>query len=129
LGWISAFGFWFMNVLIVHRHLSFLQAVQEKFLLGGWMVNTATSGLEGLTRARERQFDLILCGTDLPVLSGIELIRNLRTNSINRNTPMFLVTENSAGVQSGDLMQQLEVHLVDDKELLADGVVKFGWLG
>lgn len=117
-----------MNVLIIHRQESFLQSVQEKFLMGGWRVSTANAGHDGLMMARQQLFDLVLCGVDLPVVSGIELIRLLRVDSVNKNTPMFLVTRDQPGPQEGKLAHQLEAHLVGDEDLLADGVVKFGWL-
>lgn len=117
-----------MDVLIIHRQESFLQSVQEKFLLGGWRVSTANAGNDGLIKARQQLFDLVLCGVDLPVVSGIELIRSLREDSINKNTPIFLVTRDQTGTQEGKLLHQLEAHLVEDQDLIADGVVKFGWL-
>lgn len=117
-----------MDVLIIHREDSTLHAIQEKFDLGGWRVSKASGSLEGLELARQQEFDLILCGVDLPVMSGIELIRTLRTDSINKNAPIFLVAKEKPGPQEGKLVEQLEANIKENKNLLADGVVRFGWL-
>ena len=52
------------------------------------------SGLDGLLTSRIENFDLIICGTDLPVVTGFELIRSIRTNSVNRDTPVILLSDN-----------------------------------
>jgi DNA-binding response OmpR family regulator len=51
------------------------------------------NGLDGLLAARVEKFDLIICGTDLPVITGFELIRSLRTQSINSATTVVFVTD------------------------------------
>jgi CheY-like chemotaxis protein len=56
-------------------------------------VRYAESGLDGLLTSRIEHFDVIICGTDLPVVTGFELIRSNRTNSINRNTPVIFIAD------------------------------------
>jgi CheY-like chemotaxis protein len=36
---------------------------------------------------------LIICGTDLPVITGFELVRSIRTNSVNKNVPVIFLTD------------------------------------
>ena len=117
-----------MDVLIIHREDATRSSIQEKFDLGGWRVSKASGSLEGLELARQQEFDLILCGVELPVMSGIELIRALRTDSRNRNAPIFLVVKENPGPHEGRLVEQIETNMMEDKNLLADGVVRFGWL-
>ena len=108
-----------MEVLIIHRQESFLQKVKEKFLLGGWHATTTQSGLDGLMIARHQRFDLILCGFDLPVVSGTELIRSLRMLSMNRTTPVFLLTEEEANEWQTEMAIKLEAHTITIGEVEA----------
>ena len=51
------------------------------------------SGLDGLLTSRIEHFDLIICGTDLPVITGFELVRSIRTHSVNRTTPVVFIAD------------------------------------
>jgi DNA-binding response OmpR family regulator len=106
-----------MEVLIIHRQDSFLQKVREKFLLGGWHATTTQSGLDGLMIARHQRFDLILSGFDLPVISGTELVRSLRMLSMNRTTPVFLLTEEKANKWQTEMAMRLEAHTITVQEV------------
>lgn len=113
-----------MEVLIIHRQDSFLQKVREKFFLGGWHATTTQSGLDGLMIARHQRFDLILSGFDLPVVSGTELIRSLRMLSMNRATPVFLLTEEKANEWQTEMAARLEAQTITVGEVEAgDGRV------
>jgi CheY-like chemotaxis protein len=90
-----------MNVLILHPQQSFLKKAKEKFLLGGWQVQISTNGLDGLLTARHQPFDLMLCGFDLPMISGTELVRSIRLLSSNQTISVFFIT---AGVESAALL-------------------------
>lgn len=116
-----------MEVLIIHRQESFLQKVKEKFILGGWHATTTQSGLDGLMIARHQRFDLLLCGFDLPVISGTELVRSLRMLSMNRNTPVFLLTEGVAKEWQSEMAERLEAHTIAMTEIEA-GEGKVAWL-
>lgn len=113
-----------MEVLIIHRHVSFLQKVREKFLLGGWHAITTQSGLDGLMIARHQQFGLILCGFDLPVVSGTELIRSTRMLSVNKTTPVFLLTEGKASQWQREMAGRLRAETIAADEIeTGDGKV------
>lgn len=115
-----------MNVLIIHRQLSFLQSVKEKFLLGGWQVTTSNNGLDGLLTARHHQFDLVLCSIDLPVISGTELIRSIRMLSQNRYTPVFFISRQSESPPLLELIAKLEANVMKEKEI--EESRQFAWL-
>jgi|SRR5690606_32260055 CheY-like chemotaxis protein len=82
-----------MKILVVHRQKTTVEAIQSVLNRCKPVVRYADSGLDGLLTSRIEHFDLIICGTDLPVITGFELIRSIRTNSINRTTPVFFLTE------------------------------------
>ena len=82
-----------MKILVVHRQKE--TVVQIKSVLSGCnpVVLHTESGLDGLLTSRIEHFDLIICGTDLPVVTGFELVRSVRTNSVNRNTPVIFISD------------------------------------
>ena len=58
----------------------------------GYTVLQATDGEEGLQQAVEYSPDLILLDWMLPLLSGIEVLRQLRAHSATRDIPVIMLT-------------------------------------
>jgi len=88
-GWLVSL----MKALVVHRQDRVVEMVRAVLGKHNPDVIYASSGLDALLTSRVEAFDLIVCGTDLPVVTGFELIRSLRTNSVNRNTPVVFITD------------------------------------
>jgi DNA-binding response OmpR family regulator len=82
-----------MKILVVHRQKNTVNVIKSVLSKKNPVVLQTESGLDGLLTSRIEHFDLIICGTDLPVITGFELIRSLKTNSANRNTPVILVSD------------------------------------
>ena len=82
-----------MKILVVHREVSVSNQVKSILLDGKTIVRFYSSGLDGLLAIRVEKFDLIICGTDLPVITGFELIRSLRTHSVNSLTPVVFIAD------------------------------------
>jgi CheY-like chemotaxis protein len=82
-----------MKILVVHRQKETVNAIKSVLSERNPVVLQTESGLDGLLTSRIEHFDLIICGTDLPVVTGFELIRSIRTNSANRNTPVIFVSD------------------------------------
>lgn len=82
-----------MKALVVHRQDRVVEMVRAVLCKHNPNVTYTSSGLDALLTSRVEAFDLIVCGTDLPVVTGFELIRSLRTNSVNRNTPVVFITD------------------------------------
>ena len=80
-----------MKVLVVHRQSTVLDQVKHE--LAPWSVRKLLSGLDGLLSARAERFDLVLCGMDLPVVTGIEMARSIRNFSYNRHVPIVLLSD------------------------------------
>src|SRR5687767_9223255 len=86
-----------MKILVVHREVSVSNQVKSISLDGETLVRFYSSGLDGLLAIRVEKFDLIICGTDLPVITGFELIRSLRTHSINSLTTVVFIADELNG--------------------------------
>ncbi len=89
-----------MKILVVHRQKNTVNVIKSVLSGRNPVVLQTESGLDGLLTSRIEHFDLIICGTDLPVVTGFELVRSIRTNSINRHTPViFLAAKIDAKVE------------------------------
>lgn len=86
-----------MKILVVHREVSVSNQVKSILHDGETIVRFYNSGLDGLLAIRVEEFDLIICGTDLPVITGFELIRSVRTHSINTLTPVVFIADELSG--------------------------------
>lgn len=82
-----------MKILVVHRQKLVVDQVKSVLQDNSPVVIHNDSGLDGLLTSRIESFDLIICGTDLPVITGFELIRSIRTTSINKNVPVIFISD------------------------------------
>lgn len=78
------------NILIVEDEEKIARVLELELTHEGYRVGKALDGLEGLTKYREQVWDLVLLDVMLPELSGIELLRRIRTD--NSHTPVILLT-------------------------------------
>jgi DNA-binding response OmpR family regulator len=115
-----------MKVLIIHRQKWLLQKLKEKFISGGWHVHASDNGLDGLLTARHYPFDLVLCGFDLPVVSGTEIVRTIRMLSQNTKTPVFFLKSGSESSPLIELVPQLQSRILDEAEF--ENISPVSWL-
>lgn len=106
-----------MKILVVHRQSKTVERIKSVLSSCNPVVLHTESGLDGLLTSRIEHFDVIICGTDLPVVTGFELIRTVRTNSINRQTPVIIVCD-EIDEKTVHLGQSLDVlAILQDKEI------------
>lgn len=79
-----------MRVLIVEDHPAMADAVQRGLVAEGFDVDCAADGVDGLWRAREFSYDVIVLDIMLPGLSGYEICRTLRAEGTT--TPILMLT-------------------------------------
>jgi CheY-like chemotaxis protein len=58
-------------------------------------VTTANNGLEAVNLANRQVFDLILMDMRMPVMDGLEATRIIRSQALNRQTPIIALTANA----------------------------------
>src|SRR5258705_7750028 len=104
-----------MKVLVVHRQEAVLQNIKDE--LGQWYVEAYGNGVEGLMAAKMSMFDLILCGQDLPVVTGIEMVRSIRNLSLNRRPPVILLAEGTETEEHSRIFQLLNANLMTIDEI------------
>jgi DNA-binding response OmpR family regulator len=78
------------SVLIVEDEEKILRLLELELEIEGYQVGKAMDGKEALEAYQSRKWDLILLDVMLPGISGIELLRKIRTK--NNFTPVILLT-------------------------------------
>jgi CheY-like chemotaxis protein len=63
--------------------------------LGGWTVQTASSGYEGLAIAQSTPPDAILLDIMMPGLDGFTVLERLKENPTTQGIPVILLTANT----------------------------------
>lgn len=71
-----------MKILVAHRQKEVADQVYKILQYTNPYVRFFTSGLDALMLAKREEFDLIVCGTDLPVVTGFGLVLETIINLI-----------------------------------------------
>jgi PAS domain S-box-containing protein len=81
-----------LNVLIVEDNPTNRFVLREMLEQDGHAVSEAENGQIGLQMARAQGFDAILMDVNMPVMGGVEATRNIRQDSLNRDTRIVALT-------------------------------------
>jgi len=92
-------------ILVVEDENALVTLLRYNLEREGFQVIEAGDGEEALLLAREQQPDLILLDWMLPLLSGIEVCRQLRRLPETRNVPIIMLT---ARGEEGDKLRGLD---------------------
>src|SRR6266568_2025288 len=79
-------------VLVVEDEGALATMLRYNLEKQGFRVDEAADGQEALTRISEAQPDLVLLDWMLPVISGIEVCRQIRRRTTTRDLPVIMVT-------------------------------------
>lgn len=82
-----------LNILLVEDNLINRELLSAMIEREGHHVALAENGFEGVLRAAEARFDLILMDISMPNMNGIEATQKIRTsNSVSSKSPIYAVT-------------------------------------
>lgn len=81
------------KILIIEDEESILMALEDNLRLEGYEVSGAKEGLEGLSLAKEQEYDLVILDIMLPKMDGFEICKQLRKDGIT--TPILMLTAKS----------------------------------
>lgn len=93
-------------VLVVEDEPALLTMLRYNLEKAGFRVEEATNGEEALTRIAEERPGLVLLDWMLPVMSGIEVCRQLRRQPDTRDLPVIMVT---ARTEDQDAVRALNI--------------------
>ncbi len=94
------------KVLAVHRQNEIPGKIKE-LAPSDWDVRVMTNSIDAMLSARMEHYDLIFCCLNLPMVTGIELIRSIRSLSVNKHTPVFILAEGSETEDQRGLAKRL----------------------
>jgi len=81
-----------MNVLLVDDEENVVELVKYNLKLNNFNVEYSYDGNEGYKKAIEKKFDLLILDIMLPGKSGLQILKKVRENSINKTTPILMLT-------------------------------------
>jgi len=84
------------SVLVIDDSLTTRMLEQSILESAGYEVEVATSGEEGLEKARAKQFDLFLVDVEMPGMDGFEFVSRTQADARLSAVPAILVTSRSA---------------------------------
>lgn len=80
------------SVLLIEDDITLLENTKELLELSGYKVFTATNGKLGVTCAREKLPDIIICDIMMPQLDGFGVYAALRKSSSTREIPFIFLS-------------------------------------
>lgn len=83
------------RILAVDDSASVRQMISFTLRKAGYEVGEAIDGLDGITKAAESKFDMIITDLNMPRMDGIQMIAALRTKSAYLFTPILMLTTES----------------------------------
>ena len=80
------------RILVVEDSITSRTMLKNVLEAAGYIVVTAFDGLDGFTKAREGEFDLIMSDVDMPRANGFEFIARIRADKKLKEVPAILLT-------------------------------------
>ena len=81
------------SILLIEDDRDLCSLMRDYFMQHGFSIEAAHDGRQGLARAIEGDFELVIVDVMLPVLDGFEVLRQLRKRSA---TPVIMLTARTA---------------------------------
>ena len=80
------------KILVVDDEPDLVSTVEYRLKFANCQVVTASNGQEGLERAAAEKPDLILLDTNMPGMSGHEMLEHLRADPALKHIPVIMLT-------------------------------------
>lgn len=95
-----------MKILVVDD-MSTMRRIVKNILkeLGFSNIEEAENGSDALTKLKANPFDLVVSDWNMPVMPGIELLRNIRADASLKHIPVLMVT---AEAQKENLVEAIQ---------------------
>jgi CheY-like chemotaxis protein len=83
-----------MKKILIAEDDFFIRDIYSRvFSLSGYEVQVAVDGADALEKIKAQPYDMILLDIMMPKMTGIDVLRNLRSQeSSAKNTPVFIIT-------------------------------------
>ena len=88
-----------MRILIVDDDSISLEILENALVKAGYDVATATNGYDAMQLVREESFRLVISDWDMPVLTGIDLCREIRGEDLSGYVYFILLTARNSSAE------------------------------
>jgi len=85
-----------MRILTVDDSKTMLAMLEHTLVRAGYEVVQAENGAEGLARLADQPVDLVITDVNMPVMDGIEFIRQVRASGANAGLPILILSTESS---------------------------------
>ncbi|SEK38167.1 two-component system, chemotaxis family, response regulator CheY [Colwellia chukchiensis] len=91
-----------MNILVVDDKAIVIDKLSGLLSASGYAVASAINGLDASEKLQQADYDLLIVDHLMPIMDGIQLVKNLRQNEKYNHTPIIFMT-----TQGQDSVKQL----------------------
>ncbi len=98
------------RALIVDDNIALARVTQFALDRAGFETQVAKNGQEALELAEQTQFDIVVTDQQMPVMSGTELCRALRTLPNYAECPLLLLTAKGLELELPKLQEELGIN-------------------
>ena len=102
------------KVLVVDDEIHIVHVVAIKLRNNGYDVISAGNGANALKLVQEEKPDIVVTDFQMPVMNGLELIENLRSDTSTENIPVILLTARGFAIDD-EQKQKLRVSAILSK--------------
>ena len=96
------------KALVVDDEIHIVQVVAIKLRNNGFDVTTAENGAVALDIAKQEKPDIIITDFQMPVMTGLELVENLRKDPETENIPVIMLTARGFAIEE-DKRNELKI--------------------
>jgi CheY-like chemotaxis protein len=90
-----------MKILIVDDNQVVLNSLSAMLIAHSYCVDTACNGLDASEKSQNQSYDLLIVDHLMPIMNGIQLVKNLRQIEQYSLTPIiFMTTQGQSALQS-----------------------------
>jgi len=109
------------HILVVEDEVAVLNLLASILTMGGYKVETATDGTQGIRLFQEKKFDLVFTDLGMPGMSGWQVAREVKR--INGGIPVAIITGWNVELEEAE-MRENGVDLIVQKPFEVDRVLR-----
>ena len=87
------------NILVVDDSASVRTLLNVTLSNADYNVVEAVDGKDALPKIANQRFDLVISDVNMPNLDGIGLVKEIKTNALNKFTPIIMLTTESGSTK------------------------------
>ncbi|MBL7134207.1 MAG: response regulator [Phycisphaerae bacterium] len=92
------------RIVIADDEAHILRVMSMKLTNAGYEVITAVDGEEALELCENEKPDLLITDYQMPLVSGLELCRRLRSNEQTKDIPAIMLTARGFDIEAADMV-------------------------